>query len=61
MKGNEMILTKEQLESFHEAARPMMAWMNEHLHPHHTVVIEHNRAELHEGCVNIIDNQYLKD
>jgi hypothetical protein len=34
---------------FDEAARSMMGWMHKHCHPHHTVVITSEFAELSEG------------
>ena len=36
-------------EDFDEAARSMMGWMHRHCHPHHTVVITSEFAELSEG------------
>lgn len=56
-----MILTEEQRESFLEAAKPMIKWMNDNCHPHTEVVIEHDRAELYEGVAAVNCKEFLKD
>lgn len=48
--------------SFTEAARPLMKWLNENVHPHHQAVVTGTCAELTEGCIStgqILD--YVKD
>lgn len=55
-------MTPEQQKSFEEAARPLIKWLNENVHPHHTVIVTPTDAELLEGsCAtgDILD--YLKD
>jgi len=56
-----MIITKEQHQSFQEAAEPLIKWLNENCHPHVTAVVECNRAELLEGVCSIMTNKYVKD
>lgn len=54
--------TAEKAESFKEAARPLIKWMAEHLHPHHTSIVTATGAELLEGEVStgqMLD--YIKD
>lgn len=44
-----MILTKQQTESFAEAAQPLMVWLHENCHPHCVAIVDSERAEVHEG------------
>jgi hypothetical protein len=44
-----MILTEEQLKSLREAALPLMQWLHDNCHPHCTVIVDSERAELVEG------------
>lgn len=55
-------MTTEQLESFKQAALPLIAWLNENVHPHHTAIVTPTKAELLEGSCStgqILD--YVKD
>lgn len=45
-----MIVTKTQQETFLAAARPLLQWLNENCHPHVTVIVSPDRAELLEGA-----------
>jgi hypothetical protein len=56
-----MILNKEQIDSFEEAAKPLIKWLNENCHPHMTVVVETNGAELLEGVCNVQVHEFIKD
>lgn len=42
-------MTEEQQESFKQAALPMIKWLCESVHPHHTVIVTPTYAELLEG------------
>lgn len=42
-------MTREEQEQFKEAARPLIKWMAENLHPHHTAIVTNIGAELNEG------------
>ncbi len=55
-------MSKEQTESFTEAARPLIKWLAENVHPHHTAIVTATDAELLEGqaCTGKI-TEYLKD
>ena len=46
---NNMILTKEQTESFAVVAQPLMVWLHENCHPHCAVIVDSERAEVFEG------------
>ena len=57
---NEM--PKEQTDSFIEAARPLIKWLAENVHPHHTAIVTATNAELLEGQASsgeVLD--YLRD
>jgi hypothetical protein len=42
-------MTEEQKKSFEDAVKPLMKWMNENIHPHAVVVVNHDSAEILEG------------
>lgn len=44
-----MVLTKEQIAEFKQAATPLMKWMNENLHPHTTALVNGSAAEVLKG------------
>ena len=48
-----MILTKEQVERFEVAARPLVEFLNGLSHPHVTAIVDGDRAELLEGIASI--------
>lgn len=55
-------MTEEQQESFKQAAIPMIKWLNENVHSHHTAIITSTSAELLESAGStgqILD--YVKD
>lgn len=47
--------------SFDEAAKPLIKWLAENVHPHHTAIVTSNRAELLMGESVINTDEYLKD
>jgi hypothetical protein len=55
-------MTAEQNESFKQAALPLIKWLCENVHPHHTVIVTPTDAQLLEGTLGtgqIFD--YVKD
>ena len=56
-----MILSKEQLKTFEEVARPMIKWINDNCDPHATVTTDCNHAELLEGVASFRTKDYWKD
>ena len=55
-------MTEEQRRSFIEVAKPMIKWLNDNCHPHHTVVVTPTNAELLEGQCNTGQIlEYVKD
>lgn len=47
--------------TFEEAARPLIKWLAENVHPHHSVIVTSTHAELLEGQQALQTEEYLKD
>ena len=45
----EIEMNDEKRKSFDEVARPMIKWLCENVHPHHSVIVTPTGAELLEG------------
>ena len=56
-----MIITEEQRQSMLEAAKPLIAWMNENCHPHCEMVVDCNTIKLTEGIATNGTDEFLKD
>ncbi len=56
-----MTLTPEQQQSFQEASKPLVQWLNDNCHPHVTAFVTPNSAELAEGICNVIIDEFIKD
>lgn len=55
-------MSEEQLKAFKEVALPLMKWLNENVHPHHTAIVTPTCAELLEGqCSTGEVYDYVKD
>jgi hypothetical protein len=50
----------EKQRSFEEAAKPMIKWLAENVHPHHTVVVTSTHAELFTGQRVIHTEEFLQ-
>tara|TARA_R110002126_G_scaffold58659_1_gene154641 strand:+ start:955 stop:1176 length:222 start_codon:yes stop_codon:yes gene_type:complete len=55
------ITPRSKMSELGEAAKPVMKFLNENYHPHVKVIIDPNRAELLEGKMSIINNEFIKD
>ena len=56
------MLEEDQEKSFEAAARPLIKWLCENVHPHHVVVVTHQDAQLLEGAANTgMIYDYLRD
>lgn len=51
----------DQKQTFEEAARPLIKWLAENVHPHHTVIVTSNHAELLQGEQAVSTDEYLRD
>lgn len=56
--SNEM--SKEKQESFEAVAKPLIKWLAENVHPHHTVIVTSTHAELLEGEIVVETEEFLK-
>ncbi len=53
--------TNARQQSFEEAARPLIKWLAENVHPHHSVIVTSTHAELLMGEMVLSTDEYLKD
>ena len=54
-------MTKE-LKELTELSKPLIKWLNENKHPHHTIIIHPIGFELLEGvCSNPTITEFVKD
>ncbi len=56
-----MTLTKEQIDQMHEAAKPLLEWINENCHPHCEIHVCPGSVELVEGVAFVPDDSFIKD
>ena len=54
-------MDKEKMQSFEDAAKPLVKWLNENCHPHTTVIVEPGGAELVEGTMYVPIKEFIKD
>jgi len=45
-------MNEQEFKAFREAALPLMQWLADNRHPHVTVIVDSERAELLEGQAN---------
>ena len=48
-------------EEFEEVVKPLMKWLCENTHPHTTVIVTGNVAELVEGSMVVNTNEFIID
>ena len=53
--------TQAGLTDLEKAARPLIKYLNENHHPHVTVIVKNDRAELFEGLKSVKVEDYIKD
>lgn len=56
-----MKLTEEQCRALEDAAKPLVAWLNNNCHPHVKVIVETNGCELVEGVASRRILEFIKD
>lgn len=62
LKKYDVDITKEKLNNFEEASRPLIKWLCENEHPHVTAIITPTSCELLEGkCSNPKIYDYVVD
>ena len=48
-------------EDFIKVVEPVIKWLNDNVHPHHTVIITGTHAELLEGELSHVTEKFVKD
>lgn len=56
-----MTITEKKHQEMEEAAKPLIKWMNENLHPHTTIIVETNKIELLEGVAFSNITEFIPD
>ena len=56
-----MIMTKEQIKDFENAARPLIKYLAENHHPHVTAIVDGGRCEILESSAFIPIDDYIVD
>lgn len=51
---------KALADSFEEVTRPVIKWLAQNVHPHHSVIIDSTHAELLEGRLAVSTEEYLQ-
>lgn len=54
-------MTEEQRQAFEKAARPLIEWLAQNMHPHSTVIVNATTAELLDGVCVFRTDDYLVD
>lgn len=54
-------MSRDEMREFLEAARPLIKYLAENHHPHMTVIVTANTAELVEGQMKTGTDEYLRD
>lgn len=52
---------EQEMKEFQEITKPVIKYLNDNFHPHVTVIITTNRAELVEGLKGFTTNEFVKD
>lgn len=55
------IINDMKPDNFEEAARPLMQWLGENKHPHISVYVRNDVAELLEGQETFVTKEYIID
>lgn len=54
-------MEKDQQESFEEAAKPLIKWLNENANPHSAIVVDSNSAVLYSGEALVVTDEFIQD
>ena len=52
---------REKADELLEAAKPLIKYLAENHHPHHTAIVTSGNVELFEGVKYCITNEFIKD
>jgi len=56
-----MIMTKEQVEQFREAAKPLVKFLCDNFDPHVTVIVEPSGAEILSSSSTVKIEEFIRD
>lgn len=56
-----MILTSESIKELEEASKPLIKFLCDNCHPHVTVIVTPDGAEMVEGIATIKVTEFIKD
>lgn len=51
----------EESQSFEEAVKPLIKWMNDNANPHAIIVVEVDSAVLYSGERAVVTDEFIKD
>jgi len=54
-------MTEQQRIDFESAAKPLIKWLCDNMHPHATVIVTPTSAELLEGLAVMRTDEFVKD
>lgn len=54
-------MSKEKLAEFEAVAKPLIKWLNDNHHPHTTIIITPDRAEIMEVILAFPTTDYIRD
>jgi len=52
-------MSEEQEKEFKTMTLPLIKWLRENHHPHMKIILTCTEAELVEGCISIVDDEYI--
>lgn len=56
-----MVLTKEQIEDFKEASKPLVKFLCDNFNPHVTAIVDCGKAEILHGSTMVKIEEFIKD
>lgn len=51
----------EKRSDFEEAVKPLIKFLNDNYHPHTTVIVDCGKAQLVEGIMSMITEEFYRD
>ena len=54
-------MSNEKREEFEKAAKVLIKFLNDNSHPHSTIIITTDSAELVEGVLAVTTKEFIKD
>lgn len=54
-----MIMTKNEIEEFDKASKPLIEYLAKNHHPHMTVIVKNDSAEIMEGKRRFLTTDFI--